>query len=66
MDTPLAREMVPHVIAAFPVEWRAAIRWANVSDSQCCIELWAPISEEAALAIGKAFQAGVSRSRGHP
>jgi hypothetical protein len=41
------------VLASFPAEWCEAIRWVNVSDSQCCIELWAPISVEAARKIAE-------------
>jgi hypothetical protein len=45
------------VLATFPPSWRAAISMAGVSSgSTCYIELRPPISEEAALAIGQAFE----------
>jgi hypothetical protein len=45
------------VLATFPPSWRSAVSMAGPSgDSEYNIELRPPISEEAALAIGRAFE----------
>ena len=44
------------VLQAFPPSWRQAIFVAGASDSQCSIELKPPVTEEAALGIGRAFE----------
>ena len=56
-DKPRDQETKEAVLATFPPSWRAAISMAGVSGgSTCYIELRPPISEEAALAIGQAFE----------
>jgi hypothetical protein len=52
-----AREIRDALIASFPPAWRAAISVTGpVGDAEYNIELKPPISEEAALAIGRAFE----------
>jgi hypothetical protein len=50
-------EVKEAVLASFPAAWREKIFMAGPSgDSEYNIELWFTISEEAALAIGRAFE----------
>ena len=44
------------VIAALPADWRSVIRSVGCDRTECCIELTAPCSLEAAQGIGLALQ----------
>jgi hypothetical protein len=53
----MAHEYGPlaHVIAALPAAWRPAIVSVRCGAAQCCVELRAPCTSEAALGIGRAL-----------